>query len=183
VAERDVEQFIRDILTRAKRKALSLTNHMADSEDIAQRVAIKAAARLSRNPRFLDRPGKRGAWVLSVVSRMVLDRWRIAKRAANREPLVGVEVETIWSRFGSDTEAKVDTSLRRTMLDVAVAKLTRGCRDVINLKLDGLTREEIAVERGVSIKTVDRQFADAMYALREYFETNGIGKQKEEDDT
>lgn len=65
-------------------------------------------------------------------------------------------------------EEEIDTSLRDARIWRAVDNLPEKCREIFLMsKRDGLANEEIAVELGLSIKTVKNQMTKAFSRLRE----------------
>lgn len=65
-------------------------------------------------------------------------------------------------------EEEIDTSYRDAMIWNAIDRLPERCREVFLLsKRDGLTNEQIALELGISVKTVKNQMTKAFSRLRE----------------
>ncbi|MDE6697049.1 MAG: RNA polymerase sigma-70 factor [Muribaculaceae bacterium] len=77
--------------------------------------------------------------------------------------------ETVGIEFipEADEEA-VDTSERDAMIWKAIDELPEKCREIFLLsKRDGLSNDEIALQMGISVKTVKNQMTKAFARLRE----------------
>ena len=62
----------------------------------------------------------------------------------------------------------IDTSERDAKIWKAIEELPEKCREIFLLsKRDGLSNEEIAIEMGISVKTVKNQMTKAFSRLRE----------------
>ncbi|MDE5996864.1 MAG: sigma-70 family RNA polymerase sigma factor, partial [Muribaculaceae bacterium] len=77
--------------------------------------------------------------------------------------------ETVGLEFVPEAdEEAVDTSERDAMIWKAIDELPDKCREIFLLsKRDGLSNDEIALQMGVSVKTVKNQMTKAFSRLRE----------------
>ena len=77
--------------------------------------------------------------------------------------------ETVGLEFVAEAdEEAVDTSERDAMIWKAIDELPDKCREIFLLsKRDGLSNDEIALQMGISVKTVKNQMTKAFSRLRE----------------
>ncbi|MDE6548229.1 MAG: RNA polymerase sigma-70 factor [Muribaculaceae bacterium] len=77
--------------------------------------------------------------------------------------------ETVGLEFVPEAdEEAVDTSERDAMIWKAIDELPDKCREIFLLsKRDGLSNDEIALQMGISVKTVKNQMTKAFSRLRE----------------
>lgn len=79
-------------LDAAYRTALSLTKNTADAEDLVQETYLKAYQALVERPGTAIRNPK--TWLLTVLRRLFIDRYRMLKRAPELEELSAETVAT-----------------------------------------------------------------------------------------
>ena len=70
---------------------------------------------------------------------------------------------------------ELDYHERVSVLSDALAALPNRCREVVFLrKFRGLPQKEVAVQLGISVRTVESQFARGMHLCEEYLRRHGV---------
>ena len=136
---------------------------MLRDRSAAEDVTAQAFERAyRRRASFKPERGSRRAWLFGIARNAALDELR---RRGRHTELTGEPEDA--AAAGAHEEA-VEASLRRSMLDAALAKLSRRERDLIALKnFAGLANAEIAEVIGVSESNAGTRLHRAMEKLRE----------------
>ncbi|MET0824686.1 MAG: sigma-70 family RNA polymerase sigma factor [Solirubrobacterales bacterium] len=136
---------------------------MLRDRSAAEDVTAQAFERAyRRRASFKPERGSRRAWLFGIARNAALDELR---RRGRHTKLTG-EPEDV-AAAGAHEEA-VEASLRRSMLNAALAKLSRRERELIALKyFAGLANAEIADVIGVSESNAGTRLHRAMEKLRE----------------
>ncbi|MBI2505120.1 MAG: sigma-70 family RNA polymerase sigma factor [Candidatus Latescibacteria bacterium] len=152
--------------------ARDFTHDWDEAEDLAQEILVEVARSL---PALSD-PEHLEGWCWTLGQRVCL-AWK--QRERRRQLLLGsLRVEegredpSVASRpFGTPEEGLLAEE-QREGLKVALQKLSRQCRQVLELfYLDGLSLREIAVHLGVSENTVKQRLHGGRCSLRKEMET------------
>jgi RNA polymerase sigma-70 factor, ECF subfamily len=141
--------------------AYGVLRHAADAEDVAQEALLKAYRNFGR---LRERARFRG-WLVRIVFRMALDRWRSVKRREKRE--------TQWeapeqSAAGPTVEELAVSSEFHARLERAMEELPEKFRLVLLLAgIQGYTLEEVSGMLGIPMGTVKSRLFFARKRLAE----------------
>ena len=154
---RDFEIHFKRLYLPLGMYALRFVRDVAESEDLVQEAFMKAWLYLENGgaidnvQAFMYRAVRNGCLTWLRQQRETLDE--------NFIPEVG--------------EEEIDTSFRDAKIWRAIDDLPEKCRQIFLMsKQDGMSNEEIAIELGISIKTVKNQKTKALLRLRESLSTN-----------
>ncbi len=159
--ERTFGRLAEEYAGRLYAVAYRMLGHRADAEDAVQRALMKCfAGRASYSPRWAV-----STWLYRALSNVCIDELR--RRRVRVEPDLPPE-----ARAGRDPAADVD-------LARALEAVPREARLLLSLRyVDGLTYEELAAIRGISVNTVKSQLARGKSILaRELKKGNDDGSQ------
>ncbi len=149
---KEFDSFFRKMYLPLGMFALRILEDAQSAEDIVEDTFMKAWS--------LIEEGKDIADFKAYMYRMV--RNACISHLRNRKEMVGLEF------IPEVDEETVDTSERDARIWKAIDELPEKCRQVFLLsKQDGLSNEEIAVQMGISIKTVKNQMTKAFSRLRD----------------
>ena len=149
---REFERNFKSLYLPLGMYALRLTGDPDIAEDLVQEAFVRAWE--------LMKEGKEisafKAWMYRCVHNSCIDRMRCNSSCSPIPENFDVEQEDI------------DTSERDAAVWKAIDELPERCRHIFLMsKRDGLSNDEIAVELGLSVKTVKNQLTKALSRLRE----------------
>jgi RNA polymerase sigma-70 factor, ECF subfamily len=160
-AEHEFESRLAECGPLAFRVAQSVLRNAADAEEVAQEALLRAYQKFDR----LKDVTRFRAWLVRVVFRLSLDRWRSMRRREKRE--------TEWALPEHQpslptTEELASSNAFRARLEKALDELPEKLRLVILLAaIEGYTLEEVAGMLGVPMGTVKSRLFHARKALAE----------------
>jgi RNA polymerase sigma-70 factor (ECF subfamily) len=160
-AHRQFEERLAECGPLAFRVAYGVLRHAADAEDVAQEALLKAYRNFGR----LREPARFRGWLVRIVFRMALDRWRSVKRREKRE--------TEWEQpeqraAGPSVEELAASSEFQSRLERAMEELPEKFRLVVLLAgIEGYTLEEVSGMLGIPIGTVKSRLFFARKKLAE----------------
>jgi len=150
----DVESCFHALGGRVYRWAFGLCGNHADAADVTQ----EAFLRLTRSRPALGGEADARRWLRTVVTRIVIDRWRVRSEA----PLPLSERVA-----AGELRDELEQSERRSAVVAALHELSERQRLVLVAKCyERLTFQEIAAELGVSVPTVKTHYLRGLDALR-----------------
>ncbi|BCJ78048.1 RNA polymerase sigma24 factor [Catellatospora sp. IY07-71] len=150
-------EFVHARLARLSRVAYLLTGEHHAAEDLLQNTLVRLASKWPK----VSRTGVPDAYVRKVMYHEHVSSWRRSRHL--RSELTTGELPE--SGAGSDMAAE---TVRRLLLEQALAKLTRKQRAVIVLRFfEDLSEADAAEALGVSVGTVKSQTSYALGRLRE----------------
>ena len=160
-SHREFEERLAECGPLAFRVAYGVLRHSADAEDVAQEALLKAYRNFER---LRDRARFRG-WLVRIVFRMALDRWRSVKRREKRE-MPGEQPEH--GAAGPSVEELVASSEFQARLERAMEELPEKFRLVVLLAgIEGYTLEEVSGMLGIPMGTVKSRLFFARKKLAE----------------
>jgi len=115
----------------------------ADAEDVTSQVFTKALAAM---PRY--REGSFRGWLYQIARNAIVDYQRRATRDVPLEP------DRYSVAMGQPVDERIDRVHLRTTIESALAGLTPLQRQVVSLRLHGLSTVQIAAKLGLSIGAV-----------------------------
>lgn len=152
----DAELCYRQHRGRVYRWALAMCGQRADAHDVTHEVFL----RFLRAPPQVSAPAALVAWLRTVTSRVVIDRWRRRREA----PLAAVDEPD----QPAGPERDLEQEETRQRLRRCLARLSEQQRLVLMAKVyDGQTFEQIARELGLATPTVKTHYIRALAAMRE----------------
>jgi RNA polymerase sigma-70 factor (ECF subfamily) len=155
--EREFEDRLRETSTLAVRVAYSVLRQREDAEDAAQEAFAKAHRRFAG----LRDPERFRAWIVRVVWRLAIDRWRANRRRAAREQAADVAAV-------GDTEQLVNNARRAARLWDSIDALPEKLRIVIVLSaIEGHDLQHVAGLLRIPVGTVKSRLFLARKALAE----------------
>jgi RNA polymerase sigma-70 factor (ECF subfamily) len=158
---REFEGCLEECGPLAFRVAQGVLRNAADAEDVAQEALLRAYRNFDR----LRDLTRFRAWLVRIVFRLALDRWRSARRRERRE--------TEWSMpehrpAPQTTEAVAASSEFQSRLERAMEELPERSRLVLILAaIQGYTLEEVAEMLSVPVGTVKSRLFLARKQLAE----------------
>lgn len=156
--EREFEDRLRESSALAVRVAFGVLRQREDAEDVAQEAFAKAF----RHFASLRDPIRFRGWLVRVVWRMAIDRWRSNRRRRAREE-VAAPPPTLES-----AETRVDEAVRADHLWASIDSLPEKLRVVVVLSaIEGHGVREVAELLGVPDGTVKSRLFLARKALAE----------------
>jgi RNA polymerase sigma-70 factor (ECF subfamily) len=160
-AHREFEERLAECGPLAFRVAYGVLRHAADAEDVAQEALLKAYRNFGR----LREPARFRGWLVRIVFRMALDRWRSVKRREKRE--------TEWEQpeqraAGPSVEELAASSEFQARMEQAMDELPEKFRLVVLLAgIEGYTLEEVSGMLGIPMGTVKSRLFFARKKLAE----------------
>lgn len=152
MTKRDFERHFEALYLPLGMYALRFVDDTDASEDLVQDAFVKAWEVIESGGEIENFK----AWIYRSVHNVCIDYLR-----RRRERVDIVELE-------EPAAEDIDTSERDAAVWRAVDRLPERCREIFLMsKRDGLTDDEIAVELGLSAKTVRNQISKAFERLRE----------------
>ncbi|MEU8007669.1 SigE family RNA polymerase sigma factor [Catellatospora sp. NPDC049111] len=150
-------EFVHARLGRLSRIAYLLTGDHHAAEDLLQNALVKIASRWSK----VSAGGAPDAYLRKVLYHEHVSAWRRSRHLRAEWPTA----EPPEGGSGRDLAAE---TVRRVLLEQALAKLTRKQRAVIVLRfVEDLSEADAAAALGVSVGTVKSQTSYALKKLRE----------------
>ncbi len=143
-------------LTRYLRRRAPLQ----DVGDLVQECFRRLAARKNRAPAAIDEPG---AYLVGIARNIVVDRARAAEAGQHAAHHSFDEADVA----GPDPHVALEArdTMRRVERAIARLKPQTGSIFVMH-RFDGLSYEEIAAAKGITVKGVEWHIAQAMIAIR-----------------
>jgi RNA polymerase sigma-70 factor, ECF subfamily len=131
----------------------------ADAEEVAADVLWQLWREASR---FDRGRGSVGAWIMMTVRSRAIDRLRARKA---REPRAGDSAEPAVT---NDPSNEIHSAERRTKVEVALATLNDGERDLLRLAyFSDLSQSEIAERTSIPLGTVKSRMRSGLIRLRD----------------
>ena len=131
----------------------------ADAEEVAADVLWQLWREASR---FDRSRGSVGAWIMMTVRSRAIDRLRARKA---REPRGADPVEQITA---NDPSNEIHSAERRRKVEIALATLSDGERDLLRLAyFSDLSQSEIAVRTNIPLGTVKSRMRSGLIRLRD----------------
>jgi RNA polymerase sigma-70 factor, ECF subfamily len=161
VAQRELEQLLRDNDTLAYRVAFGVLRNVAEAEDVAQEALFRACRKFDK---LRDAKGFRG-WLVRMTFRLALDRIRSARRREEREtrwalPELRAPVQTVEEiAVGQEFEARLGQALNELPGRLRIVILLAG--------MEGHSLDEVAEMVGVPVGTVKSRLFTARKRLAE----------------
>ncbi len=158
---REFESRLAECGPLAFRVAQGVLRNAADAEDVAQEALLRAYQKFDR----LQDVTRFRAWLVRIVFRLALDRWRSARRRERRE--------TDWvlperRPAAPSTEEIAASNAFHARLEKAIDELPEKFRLVLLLAaIEGYTLEEVASMLAVPVGTVKSRLFHARKALAE----------------
>lgn len=174
-AAESLDQFYGRVFELAHEVALQLLKDRDAATEVAQDVAgslwekWQGFPELSGGKKSLDR------YVAQTTRRRVIDHVRSQNRECGRDADIDMaELPAGWANAAQESAAiAIDLAHRFAR---ALNRMTPERRETyFRFMDDGLTYAEIAAERGIAFKTVDRHVANAMGMLREAKRAYDVG--------
>jgi len=159
--DREFESRLAECGPLAFRVAQGVLRNAADAEDVSQEALLRAYQKFDR----LQDVTRFRAWLVRIVFRVALDRWRSARRRERRE--------TDWAlperRPPAPSTAEIAASNAfHARLEKALDELPEKFRLVLLLAaIEGYTVEEVAAMLAVPVGTVKSRLFHARKALAE----------------
>ena len=160
-AQREFEERLAECGPLAFRVAQGVLRNAADAEDVAQEALLRAYRNFAR----LREPARFRGWLVRIVFRLALDRWRAAKRREKRETEWGQPEQRPAAPTAEELAASSEFQKR---LERAMGELPEKLRLVLLLSaIEGYTLEEVAGMLGIPIGTVKSRLFFARKQLAE----------------
>ena len=149
---KEFDAYFRKLYLPLGMYALKIVEDAQEAEDIVEDAFMKVWQRIEKG----DSIENFRAYMYRSVRNECISFLRNKKEFVEFENIPEIDDETI------------DTSERDAKIWKAIEELPEKCREIFLLsKRDGLSNEEIAIEMGISIKTVKNQMTKAFSRLRE----------------
>lgn len=116
-----------------------------DAEDVVQEVFVLAHRALAR---FVWQDAPLGAWLIVIARRQVAQYWRVRGRRPT------VELDLSQSARGESPEDAAERADDRRVTLAAMGTLPASQREVVQLRLDGLSHREVAARTGLTESNV-----------------------------
>lgn len=163
-AERLWERFFSRMLVMARARLHHRVNGVSDEEDIAL-SAFHSFCEGLRNGRFDELQGRDSLWRLLVVitTRKVADQHvfnRRKKRDVSREirlEAVNADDESMIRLISREPTPQMELELSEQLSNLLDGLAKDDLKNVALLKMEGYTNEEVAVQLGKSLSTVERK--------------------------
>ena len=152
MTEKEFDIYFRKLYLPLGMYALKIVEDAQEAEDIVEDAFMKVWQRIEKG----DNIENFRAYMYRSVRNECISFLRNKKEFVEFENIPEIDDETI------------DTSERDAKIWKAIEELPEKCREIFLLsKRDGLSNEEIAIEMGISVKTVKNQMTKAFSRLRE----------------
>lgn len=149
---KEFDAYFRKLYLPLGMYALKIVEDAQEAEDIVEDAFMKVWQRIENG----DNIENFRAYMYRSVRNECISFLRNKKEFVEFENIPEIDDETI------------DTSERDAKIWKAIEELPEKCREIFLLsKRDGLSNEEIAIEMGISVKTVKNQMTKAFSRLRE----------------
>ena len=149
---KEFDAYFRKLYLPLGMYALKIVEDAQEAEDIVEDAFMKVWQRIDNG----DNIENFRAYMYRSVRNECISFLRNKKEFVEFENIPEIDDETI------------DTSERDAKIWKAIEELPEKCREIFLLsKRDGLSNEEIAIEMGISVKTVKNQMTKAFSRLRE----------------
>lgn len=149
---KEFDAYFRKLYLPLGMYALKIVEDAQEAEDIVEDAFMKVWQRIEKG----DNIENFRAYMYRSVRNECISFLRNKKEFVEFENVPEIDDETI------------DTSERDAKIWKAIEELPEKCREIFLLsKRDGLSNEEIAIEMGISVKTVKNQMTKAFSRLRE----------------
>lgn len=159
--EREFEVLLAECGPLAFRVAQGVLRNAADAEDVAQEALLRAYQKFDR----LRDVARFRSWLVRIVFRLALDRWRSAKRREQRESEWAAPHQQPAPPTAADIAASNAFRLR---LDKAMSELPEKSRLVLLLAaIEGYTLAEVAEILDIPVGTVKSRLFFARKQLAE----------------
>ncbi len=159
--QRDFESRLAECGPLAYRVAQGVLRNAADAEDVAQEALLRAYQKFGR----LRDATRFRAWLVRITFRLALDRWRSAKRRAQRESEWALPER---HPTPLSTEELAASNVFQSRLEKALEELPERFRLVLLLAaIEGYTLDEVSGMLGIPMGTVKSRLFFARKALAE----------------
>jgi RNA polymerase sigma-70 factor (ECF subfamily) len=149
--------------------ALRIVRDRAEAEDVLHDSFVLVGERARQ---YVPERGAVGAWLVTLVRNLSIDRTRRRERRGNiARDVLAHDPEALAAATPPDPEAAVAGASERERVRRALAKLPDVQRATLEIAFyEGLTYAEIAEREGVALGTIKSRAARALAALREALE-------------
>ncbi|HWV23158.1 MAG TPA: RNA polymerase sigma factor [Thermomicrobiales bacterium] len=151
------ERYVDDVYGYCLRRI----SHPEQAADLTALVFTRALAAL---PRYRDSGGTFRSWLFSIAHNLLVDTYRARRETASLD--ARDQVHAMQDTSAGPEHLALQADLRRAF-GVALLELTDGQRDVVELRLAGLTGPEIAGVLGMKLAAVKSTQFRAYTRLRE----------------
>lgn len=158
------ERAFRLLFDRYKTKLYYFILHFVKSEAVAEEMVQETFLRIWTNRHALDRVEDPGTYLFVAAKNRALNH--IQRSIREREFQASLSGETL---IDNATEEQLLFNESRRLIDEAVSRLAPQQRQVYQLaREEGLSREEVAAQMGISPHTVKNHLAAAVRSIRDH---------------
>jgi RNA polymerase sigma-70 factor (ECF subfamily) len=141
------------------RRFFNRRGNQADTEDLVQESFVRLAAADARAPLRIDQPG---AYLSRIARNLVHEQ---ARFAARRSAAMHVDIDDV-PVVAEDPIARLEARDMLARLERAMGRMKPATREIfIAHRVDGYTYREIAEQRGIGVKGVEKQIAKAILVV------------------
>ena len=151
------ERYVDDVYGYCLRRI----SHPEQAADMTAQIFTRALAAI---PRYRDNGGTFRSWLFSIAHNLLVDTYRANRETASLDERE--RLDDIRDASASPERLALQADLRRAFR-VAIRELTNGQRDVVELRLAGLTGPEIAGVLGMTLAAVKSTQFRAYTRLRD----------------
>lgn len=151
------ERYVDDVYGYCLRRI----SHPERAADLTAQIFTRALGAL---PRYSDKGGTFRSWLFSIARNLMIDTWRAQRETASLDERDRLHLLADTSSGPEHLALQAD--LRRAFR-AALGELTEGQREVVELRLAGLTGPEIAAALGMKLAAVKSTQFRAYTRLRE----------------
>jgi RNA polymerase sigma-70 factor (ECF subfamily) len=153
--------FYRATLTPLRRYLARMLGNPGDAEDLAHDAYVRVYEAMDDQP--VERPE---AFLFTIARRLALNQIK-RRQIAPVQTGDGAKIIEFAATGAPGVERVVMARQEWARLEAAVADLPAGCRTVLLLrKAEHLSHEEIGLQLGIAVSTVEKQHARALRLLR-----------------
>lgn len=161
----DNEQAFRQIYLKYHQELYTVAMKYLRSENLAEDAVHDIFVKLWDNRDTLEKSGSLSGFLFTAIKNHVLNMVNSQKRKIQKEVELKQEKETEEKTSGQE----VNLSEYQELYQQALDKLPESRREVYELRIkDGLTNQEVAEYRDISINTVKSQFYKASKFIKNY---------------
>lgn len=161
------QELVDSFRGRLIRTAYGIVRNVEDAKDLAQEAFLRAFQALDR----FDTSRPLAPWLLTIVSRLAIDKVRKAKRFRNIQPEVSQRMD---DRPAAAPDAGLQKGEAQVYLAAAFEQLDGRARSVLTLKeVEGLSNDEVAEILGIKASTVRVHLFKTRQKLRKLMEEAG----------